>query len=267
MDGTSIRSRLMRRHALVTAAFSSRTPDTVESYKLSVKDKAEQLVKKKFPERIIQFNKILEEPPFLCEDLTTVHSDLKIPVPEPLIVNNFDGDPPGKKRKMSEGTEDAVTGAKVFVLPSGSVSINPHITSMVDTIKPLIRQLVEEANLLKMWVSFLIPKIEDGNNFGVSIQEETLGEIRTVESEAAAFFDQISRYYMTRAKLVSKVAKYPHIDDYRRTVMELDEKEYLSLRITLCEIRNHYATLHDMITKNMEKIKKPRSANSIEAMY
>ena len=58
-----------------------------------------------------------------------------------------------------------------------------------------------------MWISFLIPKIEDGNNFGVSIQEETLGEIRTVESEAASFFDQISRYYMTRAKLVSKVGR------------------------------------------------------------
>ncbi|XP_069941504.1 proteasome activator complex subunit 3 [Cherax quadricarinatus] len=239
----------------------------VESYKGTVKEKAEELVKKKFPERIIHFNKLLEESPFLCENLEAVHSDLKIPVPEPFIVNNHDGDPPGKKRKMSDVTEDAVTGAKVFVLPSGSVPINPHITLMVDTIKPLICQLVEEANLLKMWISFLIPKIEDGNNFGVSIQEETLGEIRTVESEAASFFDQISRYYMTRAKLVSKVAKYPHIDDYRRTVVELDEKEYLSLRITLSEIRNHYATLHDMITKNMEKIKKPRSTNSIEAMY
>lgn len=51
----------------------------------------------------------------------------------------------------------------------------------------------------------MIPKIEDGNNFGVSIQEDTLGEIQTVETEAAAFFDQISRYYVTRAKLVSKV--------------------------------------------------------------
>lgn len=45
-----------------------------------------------------------------------------------------------------------------------------------------------------MWISFLIPKIEDGNNFGVSIQEDTLSEIQSVESEAAAFFDQISRY-------------------------------------------------------------------------
>lgn len=74
------------------------------------------------------------------------------------------------------------------------------------------------ANLLKMWISFMIPKIEDGNNFGVSIQEDTLAEIQSVESEAAAFFDQISRYFVSRAKVVSKVAKYPHVDDYRRAV-------------------------------------------------
>jgi proteasome activator subunit 3 (PA28 gamma) len=58
---------------------------------------------------------------------------------------------------------------------------------------------------LKMWISFMIPKIEDGNNFGVSIQEDTLGEIQSVESEAAAFFDQISRYFVSRGKIVSKV--------------------------------------------------------------
>lgn len=64
----------------------------------------------------------------------------------------------------------------------------------------------------------MIPKIEDGNNFGVSIQEDTLAEVQSVESEAAAFFDQISRYFISRAKIVSKVAKYPHIEDYRRAV-------------------------------------------------
>lgn len=90
-----------------------------------------------------------------------------------------------------------------------------------------------------MWVQLLIPRIEDGNNFGVSIQvmglhytlerkvweilsstlfcflflfgllrndvevtfdslfffqEETVAELRTVESEAASYLDQISRY-------------------------------------------------------------------------
>lgn len=142
-----------------------------------------------------------------------------------------------------------------------------------------------------MWVSFMIPKIEDGNNFGVSIQEDTLAEIQSVESEAAAFFDQISRYYVSRAKLISKVvlssltvlfqldmlvqkkaysrfiifqvAKYPHIEDYRRSVQEMDEKEYLSLWLVLCEVRNRYSTLHDIVTKNIDKIKKPRSTNSV----
>lgn len=51
---------------------------------------------------------------------------------------------------------------------------------------------------MKMWISFMIPKIEDGNNFGVSVQEDTLAEVQSVESEAAAFFDQISRYFISR---------------------------------------------------------------------
>lgn len=86
-----------------------------------------------------------------------------------------------------------------------------HVKSnfqLVQTVKPHIKQLVEDANLLKMWISFLIPKIEDGNNFGVSVQEDTLAEIQSVESEAAAFFDQITRYYASRAKVISKVSVY-----------------------------------------------------------
>uniref|UniRef100_A0AAY4DDU2 Proteasome activator PA28 C-terminal domain-containing protein n=1 Tax=Denticeps clupeoides TaxID=299321 RepID=A0AAY4DDU2_9TELE len=115
-------------------------------------------------------------------------------------------------------------------------------------------------------LTLLIPRIEDGNNFGVSIQEETVAELRTVEGEAASYLDQISRYYITRAKLVSKIAKYPHVEDYRRTVTEIDEKEYISLKIIVSELRNQYVTLHDMILKNIEKIKRPRSSNT-DALY
>uniref|UniRef100_A0A8C5C3E3 Proteasome activator subunit 3 n=1 Tax=Gadus morhua TaxID=8049 RepID=A0A8C5C3E3_GADMO len=123
-----------------------------------------------------------------------------------------------------------------------------------------------KVRIVKMWVQLLIPRIEDGNNFGVSIQEETVAELRTVEGEAASYLDQISRYYITRAKLVSKIAKYPHVEDYRRTVTEIDEKEYISLKIIVSELRNQYVTLHDMILKNIEKIKRPRSSNT-DALY
>lgn len=93
-----------------------------------------------------------------------------------------------------------------------------------------------------------------------------MSEIRTVEAEASAYFDQMSRYFMSRAKIVTKIAKYPHVHDFRRTVEEVDEKEFLTLRLTLAELRNHYASLHDIVTKNLEKIKKPRNINTV-TMY
>ena len=93
----------------------------------------------------------------------------------------------------------------------------------------------------------MIPKIEDGNNFGVSIQEDTLAEIQSVESEAAAFFDQISRYFVSRAKVVSKVAKYPHIEDYRRAVVELDEKEFLRWDKSKMNIKKNWLLIDTLI--------------------
>ena len=43
--------------------------------------------------------------------------------------------------------------------------------------------------------------------FPFSIQEE----VRAVESETASYFEHFSRYYLSRAKIVCKIAKYPHV--------------------------------------------------------
>ncbi|KAM7347593.1 proteasome regulator gamma isoform 1-T1 [Cochliomyia hominivorax] len=252
----------------------------VQEYKDSLIKKAEQLIIQGFPEKIVELNELLDTPMFSERNFTEVHQDLNIPIPDPIVVSNNganvvesnvttirdggDADEPSAKRQRMDNS--LISGTKVMYLPSGSVPCNSPLCEMIKIVKPIIRKLVEDSNLLKMWISFMIPKIEDGNNFGVSIQEDTLAEIQTVESEAAAFFDQISRYFLSRAKVVSKVAKYPHIDDYRRAVIELDEKEYLSLWLVVCEVRNRYSSLHDIVIKNMEKLKKPRSSNA-ESLY
>ncbi|XP_013144073.1 PREDICTED: proteasome activator complex subunit 3 isoform X3 [Papilio polytes] len=237
----------------------------VQEYKDSLKQKAEHLIIKGFPEKIVLLNELLETSNFQNRDLADVHQDLNIPVPQPITLNE-----PNAKRARVDSSDNSsnstIDGTKVFALPNGTVPCNKPLSDLIHLVKPHIRELVEDSNLLKMWISFMIPKIEDGNNFGVSIQEDTLAEIQSVESEAAAFFDQISRYFISRAKIVSKVAKYPHIEDYRRAVRELDEKEYLSLWLVMCEIRNRYCSLHDIVIKNLEKIKKPRSSNA-ESLY
>ncbi|XP_043234195.1 proteasome activator complex subunit 3-like [Amphibalanus amphitrite] len=250
---------------MVSASEAKEARAKVEQFKKSVTDEGERLVKEVFPQRILELNDLLAKPPFTATDLTQFHSALNIPVPEPRDT----AEQPAKRRKLSgdNGVAAAVDGTKVMALPSGPVPCNKLISEIIETLKPIIRQIMEETNLLKMWVTYMIPKIEDGNNFGVSIQEDTLGEVSSAESEAATFFQEMSRYYSFRAKLISKVAKYPHLDDYRRSVQEMDEKEFISLRLTLVEIRNRYSTLHDVISKNLEKIKKPRSVNSHDTMY
>ena len=254
---------------------SNDTIKKVTLYKDSLIKKAEHLIIQGFPEKIVSLNELLATPMFSERNFDEVHQYLNIPVPDAILVNNHDcnqklapvddsdGDKPAAKRMR---IDNFVPGTKVMCLPSGSVPCNEPLCEMIKIVKPIIRKLVEDSNLLKMWISFMIPKIEDGNNFGVSIQEDTLAEIQAVESEAAAFFDQISRYFLSRAKVVSKVAKYPHIEDYRRAVVELDEKEYLSLWLVVCEVRNRYSSLHDIVIKNMEKLKKPRSSNT-ESLY
>lgn len=156
---------------------------------------------------------------FADRNFHDVYQQVNIPIPDAIVLNHVvenEDEPPNKRARLSEST--LTSGTKVLALPSGTVHCNAPICELIKVVKPVIRKLVEDSNLLKMWISFMIPKIEDGNNFGVSIQEDTLAEIQSVETEAAAFFDQISRYFISRAKVVSKVAKYPHIEDYRRAV-------------------------------------------------
>ncbi|ELU10146.1 hypothetical protein CAPTEDRAFT_149100 [Capitella teleta] len=241
--------------------------EQLDGFKAKCKKDAEHLVKNLFPQKVVHLNELLTSEQFSMVRLDNIAEEVNIPYMEPVILDN-DGAPLSKKRRKSETNNDAVVvqGTPVHILPNGKAPCNKYISELCAIIKPLIRELIDQANLIKMWITYLIPRIEDGNNFGVSIQEDTMAEARTVETEAATYLDQISRYYMTRAKVISKVAKYPHVDDYRQTVLELDEKEFVSLRLVLCELRNHYASLHDIIMKNIDRIRKPRNCNT-DNMY
>ena len=56
-----------------------------------------------------------------------------------------------------------------------------------------------------MWITLKIPQMEDGNDFGVSIQEECIDTISEVEDEAYSILDSISNYHATRGNYINKV--------------------------------------------------------------
>lgn len=67
-----------------------------------------------------------------------------------------------------------------------------------------------------MWIQLNIPKISDGNNFGVGVQEEIVAMLKSGRASGMNVLDSTIKYYATRAKLVTKIVKYPRLDDYRK---------------------------------------------------
>merc|ERR1712029_66758 len=213
---------------------------------------------------IDELDKILQDERLDLNKTDKLMVDSGVPVPFVPTKNSANGTPTNKRKRTSSETDSGFLettkgGTKVLVLPNGSVPSNHHIEELIKLIQPKIFQLIDYATKLRMWILFLIPKIEDGNNFGVSIQEDTLSEIKSVEDEAATYFEQFSIYYITRAKAISRICKFPHIEDFRKALKEIDRKQILVLRLAVREMKNHYASIYDLVFKNYDKIKMPKS--------
>ncbi|KAM5236533.1 proteasome activator complex subunit 3-like [Ctenodactylus gundi] len=230
----------------------------VDSFRARIAQEAEDLVSNFFPQKLSELDSQVQA--LRLQDLSRIRS---VPVPELLAIPDPAGDGPNRDRRPRPLQVQAP--GKGPVAPGGGGRLlrsNQHLVELIERVKPEIELLRDKCNTVRVWVQLLIPRVEDGNNFGVSVQEDTVDQLWAVESTATSYLRRFSTYYNTRAKLVSKIVKYPQVEDYHRTVAEVDENEYLSVRQILLHLRNQYATLHDVILKNIEKIKTPRSANT-----
>jgi len=141
------------------------------------------------------------------------------------------------------------------------VLANKHVLKLQETIKAECSQLSESCDKVKLWVNLTMPKIEDGDNFGVQIQEEVLSELLRSQESAYNIRDSVRQNYLARAKICSKLIKYPNIEDYTLALREHDEKQLFFARQNLIDIRNVYAVMSDILHKNITKIRSPRGNN------
>ncbi|XP_017571466.1 proteasome activator complex subunit 1 [Pygocentrus nattereri] len=229
----------------------------VDGFTTKVGKEAEQLVSTFFPHMIAEMESLLQA--FLVfEDLSALRAPLDIPIPDPAKEELKKKKKTEKEKKEgkkdSDGDKDEDEGGP----PCGPIVCNEKIENLIKEIKPHIQTLKEKLNTVSMWVQLQIPRIEDGNNFGVAVQEKVFELLTNTRTKIEGFQTQITKYYSERGDAVAKASKQPHVGDYRQLVYELDQHQYCELRIVVLEIRNIYAVLFDVIIKNYDKIKKPR---------
>lgn len=75
----------------------------------------------------------------------------------------------------------------------------------------MITQAVNLIMAFKLWIRIQVPKIEDGNNFGVSVQLDTIKTLDELLVPVAKAMDDMPSYFEKRAaaweKLAVKVSK------------------------------------------------------------
>lgn len=154
------------------------------------------------------------------------------------------------------------------------------------------------------WISMSIPKIEDGGNFGVSIQFEIRKAISEVRKDLKEKFDALADYREKRAGLVAKATNLVKIEskesessststggekgeevktskststdksqtlsdvlpDQVDALVDFDVKWYFILLCTFNDIVNTHAVVSNLLKLNKEKLEKPRGNSNYYGM-
>uniref|UniRef100_A0A7N4PWX3 Proteasome activator complex subunit 2 n=1 Tax=Sarcophilus harrisii TaxID=9305 RepID=A0A7N4PWX3_SARHA len=229
----------------------------VDVFRQSLFQEAEEFLSVFLPGKIIQLHLLLKEESFNVSDLSSLRAPLDIPIPDP---PPKDDEMETDKQEKKEGKEGkrCLDSISPLVPKCGFLPGNEKVLALIDQVKPEIRTLKEKCVLVITWIQHLIPKIEDGNDFGVAIQEKVLERVTAVKTKVESFQTTIAKYFSERGDAVAKASKEMHVMDYRALVHERDEAVYRELQTIVMDLRSFYAELYHIISNNLEKITNPK---------
>ena len=254
----------------VKLQFEQSTADALESWQQSIRDNAINIIQKTLPEKILSLNaKIAQvesdqnhlysthryfDPTFILKDANAYSSSSS---------SQADGGS-SKKRKVAEtGAVNGSCPKEEAPVYRGIVDTSTHLTHAFNDLRSEWDQLIQLTDALKMYINLQMPQIEDGDTFGVSIQEEALNEIVRTQDSAYNLLATPFTFHSTRGDLAAKLVKYPGVQDYAEAIKEHDRKAVYRLKMHLTDLRNMYAVVFDILKKNIAKISKPKSGNQM----
>ncbi|EHB03404.1 Proteasome activator complex subunit 2 [Heterocephalus glaber] len=236
----------------------------VDVFRQNLFQEAEEFLYRFLPQKIIYLSQLLHEDSLNVADLTSLRAPLDIPIPDPPSKDDeMETDKQEKKEGKVKGHIDYLMRKDLnfpfLTVPKcGFLPGNEKVLALLALVKPEVWTLKEKCILVIAWIQHLIPKIEDGNDFGVAIQEKVLERVNAVKTKVEAFQTTISVYFSERGDAVAKASKETHVMDYRALVHERDEAAYGNLRAMVLDLRAFYAELYHIISSNLEKIVNPK---------
>ncbi|GBG28128.1 Proteasome activator complex subunit 1 [Hondaea fermentalgiana] len=144
------------------------------------------------------------------------------------------------------------------------IPVNAAVMDAANRVRGEIEHVLAQTDSLKTWVELSMPRMEDGNNFGVEVQMEVLEMINALYKSGRQTLANLTIYNRSRGKLLTNMRKRLHLEDYAASIATIDDV-YFSMLIQHCfDLFNSILVLRDTMMKNIEKLRKPKGEmNSI----
>lgn len=233
---------------------SSASQSKVDNFRQQLYNEIENLFCNIIPQKIVHLDGLLKDGAF--NDMSSLQAPLDIPIP----------DPPSEEEEMETDKPEGEGKKKKTPPKCGFIVANEKISKLLELVKPEIYAFRETMVNVSCWIHHLIPKIEDGNDFGVAIQEKILERIAAVQKKMDELLPNINKYMSERGDTIAKASKETHVMNYRSLVHEKDRDMFKEIRVILLDIRGLYTELYDVINKNLDKVTNPKGEEK-SSMY
>lgn len=106
---------------------------------------------------------------------------------------------------FSAASPSQLTEAYSSALSSSPDAINTPLIAALSKYKDLLAVTISQIQLLERFLHLHIPKMEDGNNFGVTVQMTVAKALQDSRTSLVAKLDSLTSYYKDRADAVEKL--------------------------------------------------------------
>ncbi|KAI1725157.1 proteasome activator pa28 beta subunit domain-containing protein [Ditylenchus destructor] len=210
--------------------------------------KLDSFVYKKFPQKILELDK------FLCEEKYSVDSLQKeASYSLETCLNKL-----SKKTQPTNG-DQSPPALLDPPLANTAMSLCEIAIEMIAKSEPMLQEAIEDAGEVIFCIQCLTPIMEEGNNYGVDVQNECFQMARNMQLDTKDLLSSLPKYFERRASLLTKNSKYPVIEeDFCRCVINGDKLQAFDIRYAIQVTRNRYSKLYETLSKNIAVIKVPR---------
>lgn len=88
---------------------------------------------------------------------------------------------------------------------SGLDAANTTVAKIVPVVRDILYTIITDIQICERYITLHVPPMEDGNNFGVSVQMMIAKVLKDTREEFEKKMDAISKYYAGRADAVEKL--------------------------------------------------------------